>query len=121
MSRDVRWWEQAACKAVDPAVMHPKPRDRAAELRAQGWCRICPVTQQCLAEALDLGDTDGMRGGLTGEERQRLIDDLRPVGVCPVCRRADVPFTAAGLARHWRPGEGPAAGRRTCPGTGWVG
>jgi WhiB family redox-sensing transcriptional regulator len=37
-------------------------------------CRTCPVRVECLAEAVALGDVEGIRGGLTADERRALSD-----------------------------------------------
>lgn len=70
-----RWWDLAACQAVDPDVMFPDPGNTSRIAYAVGVCVRCPVRDACLAAAV-AEETDksanhrfGIRGGLTPEER----------------------------------------------------
>ena len=40
---------------------------------AKAICATCPVREQCLEFALETRPGDGVWGGLTGQERHRLI------------------------------------------------
>ena len=69
------WREQAACRAFDPELFFPPPRSGTAtyeEAAAKVVCARCPVAGACLAFALDRGESDGIWGGLTPDERRRL-------------------------------------------------
>jgi WhiB family redox-sensing transcriptional regulator len=48
------------------------PRASALIEQAKSVCRRCAVVHECLDAALALTDTDGIWGGLTHSERQRL-------------------------------------------------
>jgi len=63
------WLPRAACRrrGVDPAWFYPHPWESHAEARSV--CRRCPVTRECLKDALDTKDAFGIRGGFTPEER----------------------------------------------------
>ena len=67
------WKTDARCRGVDPAVMYPDDEDVAAVARAKGLCGACPVQSQCLEHALLRREKDGVWGGLTARERQRVI------------------------------------------------
>ncbi len=81
------WREIAACRGYLPSnadndiwfgdstiKMHP---------RAKATCRVCPVTSECLLDAVSkeaAGDITliwGVRGGLTAQARKRLIRTIR--------------------------------------------
>jgi hypothetical protein len=85
----VSWRDQAACRqpGLDAdTVFFPKapgggrPRNDGRPPRDERWdtardiCAWCPphVVEACLTESLDLGDFEGMRGGLTPDERRAL-------------------------------------------------
>ena len=69
------WRFQAACSDVDPDLFFPVggTHERALQTRAaKAVCARCPVTATCLAAALDLGIDDGIWGGHSAPERDRL-------------------------------------------------
>ena len=39
------------------------------EERAKAVCGVCPVSDECLSDALGRGESDGIWGGLTPDER----------------------------------------------------
>ena len=64
------WTEQALCAQVDPELFFP---DRGGSVReAKSICAVCPVRQECLADALQTRDKFGVRGGLSERERRRI-------------------------------------------------
>ncbi|MET8626596.1 WhiB family transcriptional regulator [Kitasatospora sp. NPDC004669] len=74
---DHTWQDQAACNPseynpVDPETFFPGPEEADKIATAKGLCAQCPVARACLDAALETGDTHGVRGGLTGEEREPL-------------------------------------------------
>ncbi|OCC11512.1 WhiB family transcriptional regulator [Streptomyces sp. PTY087I2] len=71
---DHTWQADAVCRstecnAVDPEVFFPEPDETNKIAAAKALCGQCPVRRTCLDAALEGGDTDGIRGGLTEEER----------------------------------------------------
>jgi WhiB family redox-sensing transcriptional regulator len=77
---DQRWQEKAACRPtehhrVDPEIFFPTPAETGKITAAKALCTQCPVRQPCLDIALETGDTHGIRGGLTEEEREALHQD----------------------------------------------
>ncbi|MEV3853137.1 WhiB family transcriptional regulator [Streptomyces sp. NPDC050095] len=74
---DHAWRDHAACGStphhqVDPELFFPEPDEMDRIHEAKALCAQCPVRKGCLDAALDNGDTDGIRGGMTEEERERL-------------------------------------------------
>lgn len=69
---DGRWWEDAACRGMDPGLFFPERGDMAAVNRARRICAECPVRKECLADALAFADRWGVRGGLSERQRKRL-------------------------------------------------
>lgn len=78
---DQTWQNQAVCQSteyhrVDPELFFPEPDEMDKIRAAKALCNQCPVRQICLDAALETGDTFGIRGGLTEEERQLLHENL---------------------------------------------
>ncbi|MEE1825344.1 WhiB family transcriptional regulator [Streptomyces sp. BE20] len=74
---DHTWQDQAVChpteyNPVDPETFFPGPEDTDRIATAKALCAQCPVARACLDAALEVGDTHGVRGGLTQEEREPL-------------------------------------------------
>lgn len=71
------WAESAACLNITNAdVMHPiSTADAELELARQ-VCRRCPLQTQldCMTDAADRGEWDGVRGGHPGWDRKRFHD-----------------------------------------------
>lgn len=69
------WWSRAACRSADPELFFPisLSGSSAGEIdKAKAVCAKCAVRSHCLAAALALGHVQGIWGGTTEEERQRL-------------------------------------------------
>lgn len=66
------WVERQACRGSDPSVFFPD-RGGDPDPEAQRLCASCPVREECLSEALRLGDVHGYRGGVNGPERLRIL------------------------------------------------
>ncbi len=67
------WKASARCRGVDPTMMFPDDEDFAGVSRAKALCATCPVQGECLEYALRVREKDGVWGGLTARERQRVI------------------------------------------------
>ncbi|MDF3291906.1 WhiB family transcriptional regulator [Streptomyces silvisoli] len=79
---DFSWQDRAACRSTeanpfDPEMFFPEPDELDRIEAAKRLCSQCPVEQICLDAALEAGDTDGIRGGLTEEERASLHRKLK--------------------------------------------
>ncbi|MGW6910287.1 WhiB family transcriptional regulator [Streptomyces sp. NPDC054940] len=74
-ARRLDWMESMACRTEDPDTFFDQAREHEARL----ICIVrCPVRTQCLADVkeaergLHRDDRDGVRAGLTGNDRWRL-------------------------------------------------
>ncbi|MFD7550560.1 WhiB family transcriptional regulator [Streptomyces sp. NPDC059816] len=74
---DQTWQDQAACRTgTEPELFFPEPDEIDRIQAAKTLCAQCPVRRTCLDAALENGDRDGIRGGLTEEERDALHSKL---------------------------------------------
>ncbi len=78
---DHTWQDQAVChpseyNPVDPDVFFPGPDETEKITTALSLCGQCPVRLACLDAALEGGETHGIRGGLTQEEREPLHEKI---------------------------------------------
>ncbi|GAA0285887.1 WhiB family transcriptional regulator [Streptomyces polychromogenes] len=79
---DHAWQDLAACRTtvrrpVDPELFFPEADQTDRIRRAKAFCGQCTVRPTCLDAALENGDRDGIRGGLTEEERDPLHGKFR--------------------------------------------
>jgi WhiB family redox-sensing transcriptional regulator len=68
------WRAAGACLSADPDLFFPVATGAAAHkeaARAQRVCAGCQVRQECLDFAMRHGETDGIWGGTTPDERLR--------------------------------------------------
>jgi WhiB family redox-sensing transcriptional regulator len=65
----IEWVAKARCLSNDPDDLFVRG---AAQKRAAGICRHCPVVAQCLADALDNQMEFGIWGGMTERQRRAL-------------------------------------------------
>jgi len=69
------WRLDALCRGMPLEwFFPPKGQDHK---NGRAVCGRCPVTAQCLAWALETGQEDGLWGGLTTPEREKLIGRAR--------------------------------------------
>jgi WhiB family redox-sensing transcriptional regulator len=69
------WRYDAACTGEDPELFFPVGTSADALIQtrqAKAVCDRCPVRDECLAFALNTGQTDGVWGGLSEDERRQL-------------------------------------------------
>lgn len=64
------WQDRALCAQADPDAWFPEKGMSA--WWAKQVCRRCPVRTECLGYALTHGETQGIWGGLSYNERLRL-------------------------------------------------
>lgn len=64
------WDVEALCAQTDPELFFPAPG--ASPVRAKAICAQCPVIAECLAYALPSPSLEGVWGGTTSTERDRL-------------------------------------------------
>lgn len=67
------WTERALCTKYDPRLWDGETKFDTA--RAKQICALCPmdVKNECLREALQADEKWTIRGGMTPEERERLV------------------------------------------------
>ena len=86
MSAGTEWRSRAACLDIDPELFFPAaengPVYDAQVAAAKDVCARCPVTAECLAEALERMPY-GIAGGLTAEERRTRRSQPARVRVAP--------------------------------------
>lgn len=108
--RLLEWTRRAACSGADPELFFAPELERAPErlereARALAYCTVCPVREDCLADAMGRYDFAGIWGGLNDTGRAMLRADLPercrrghlftpettrwsgPTRVCRVCAR----------------------------------
>jgi WhiB family redox-sensing transcriptional regulator len=69
------WREHATCRHEDPDLFFPIGTTGPAlvqQEQAKSVCRRCPVREECLQWALDTGQTIGVWGGTSENERRAL-------------------------------------------------
>lgn len=67
-------------RTVDPTVFFPDTPEQLATARAV--CAVCPLLEQCLADAVAAGTTDGVWGGVL-LERGAVVHTKRKRGRPP--------------------------------------
>jgi len=101
-SRPDPWWLSALCAQTDPEIFFPQGKG-SSPAAARKVCARCPVTAQCLEDALRTG-AGGVRGGLTEHERR----SMQPRAPKPARRPNPGPpecGTTRGYRAHLRRGE----------------
>ena len=68
--------EPCTSPTVDPEVFFPSTPEQLEVARA--ICSDCPLSEQCLAEALAAGTTDGVWGGVLLERGKLIAVKRRP-------------------------------------------
>jgi WhiB family redox-sensing transcriptional regulator len=74
---DEDWREDAACVGSGTDFFFPVADEDPKVEVAKQVCEGCPVQDECLAYALSTNQTEGVWGGMTGNERRRLRRRLR--------------------------------------------
>lgn len=78
MYEDTTWRVAALCRSDDavhffaPNHIEHKEERAERESRARAICERCPVREQCLDHALEVGEPNGIWGGLNELQRSRL-------------------------------------------------
>lgn len=65
------WHDDAACQGADTTVFFPASDNNAGPAKA--ICDTCPVAVECLEWAIETRQPDGVWGGMTAQERHRLV------------------------------------------------
>jgi hypothetical protein len=106
------WRTLAACRGLDPELFFPERGDAFTARNAQAVCATCPVAEQCLEFAIEVGETEGIWGGLSGrqlrQERQRRAGGPLKRGPKPGTALKPIKHgTDAGYNAHRYRGERP--------------
>jgi WhiB family redox-sensing transcriptional regulator len=88
MDRD--WLNGCSCRGLDPAIFYPITEEDAEPAKAV--CGVCPVQEACLEHAIVHREHNGVWGGATERERQRIIRRRRRM------RALNAPATGDGIA-----------------------
>ena len=101
---DPAWAERAACKGMTNAMYgltRPNSLGGTDWSQARAACASCPVATECLEHARANDEWDGMRGGLTPEERRPydLTVRYRPPRQCVECGLDFTPPQSSGSLR----------------------
>lgn len=81
------WREQAACKGMPVRWWYPEVGG-IADSRPRELCAGCPVRQECLEDAIRLGDAFGIRAGMSERQRRHYA------------RRHGIPFGEARIVQY---------------------
>ena len=65
------WMDEAECRGLDPALFFADRFSYGEVALAKKVCRDCQVRAECLAFAVESGETAGVWGGMSPEERRR--------------------------------------------------
>ena len=102
MDNHAGWWSRAACATADPELFFPISHSGPAVrqiMRAKAVCARCEIQRECLRYALDTGSMQGVWGGMTEEERRRLLRRNRRAGVASLPGGPRVPARLPEAAR----------------------
>lgn len=103
------WRTLAACRGLDPDLFFAERGDTLTVRNARAVCATCPVAAECLEFAIANGETEGMWGGLCGNElraEKRRRARTTPPGTL---RTPFVHGVEAGWYKHRRLGDEPCA------------
>lgn len=75
------WQLDAACAGLDTAIFYQADNERGAsvrrrEARAKAICATCPVIDICLRTALRNNEPFGVWGGMSPDERARIVSGI---------------------------------------------
>jgi len=65
------WRDRALCAQIGGDIWFPE-KGGDSGVAAKRVCRACPVTAECLAYALEMGEEYGVWGGMSPQQRRRL-------------------------------------------------
>lgn len=84
MAVQTEWQAKAACRGVDPELFFPVGEvgvaNEAQIAQAKAYCHSCPVASTCLDYALRGKIPQGIFGGFTAGEREKLLRRMAKVG-----------------------------------------
>ncbi|MEI7886783.1 MAG: WhiB family transcriptional regulator [Actinomycetes bacterium] len=92
---DLKWVDRSACRGIDPIVFYPVTDEEAGA--AKSVCAECPVQADCLEHAISNREHNGVWGGATERERQRIIRRRRRARNMGVPAQGDVASVSSGV------------------------
>ena len=78
-ARNTDWMADGLCRQVDPDLFFPDGRGAAVAIqneKAKAVCEGCPVKAVCLEWAINTGQSAGVWGGMSEDERRPLRQDV---------------------------------------------
>lgn len=73
------WQADALCLEYPDVEFFPEPDELDQVAAAKAICARCIVRDDCLAQAVAFGDTDGIWAGMAGDELAHRLDDVEQV------------------------------------------
>jgi WhiB family transcriptional regulator, redox-sensing transcriptional regulator len=73
--QSTNWWEDAACRGLDSTIFYPVSEEEAGAAKAV--CAMCEVQRECLDNALENREREGVWGGATERDRRRILRQRR--------------------------------------------
>ena len=74
------WFDEAACRGLDPNLFFPERNEMADVAKALKVCYRCPHQTACLEWAINNGETYGVWGGTSASERGKIATLWRKTG-----------------------------------------
>ena len=81
--KDKSWFDNAACRGMDPEIFFPASGDAEGLRFALSICEACPVKQECLE--INITEKLGVWGGTTGKSRAELRQNFEVKRECNWC------------------------------------
>lgn len=72
---DTSWMARGVCQEVDPELFFPREGANEKNQTARTLCESCPVLQACRQYAIDRPALDGIWGGTSIKDRQKIRRD----------------------------------------------
>jgi len=91
-----RWRLKARCRGSIAANALSYGDDADQVRMKELWCDYCPVRGQCLDHALEHKERDGVWGGATEDQREKMIRRRTPH-----CVRCGRPLTRVEVIDNW--------------------
>lgn len=87
------WRQFGLCGQTDPELFFSGIADDV--IAAKKLCHICPSQKPCLDDALSAGENDGIRGGMTAAERQKMPEFTPVSAISEFLPQTDAQVAAA--------------------------
>jgi WhiB family redox-sensing transcriptional regulator len=98
------WRSRAACRKEDPELFFPTGRGKRPGRDAKQICAACPVHQACLNWALETGQEKGVWGGLSEQERRKMVrarTGLKSGSISEMVAAQRMAEAWGGMLRQW--------------------